>query len=103
MKTFEVTYTKAVTSINKVTQLPETKFFTKLESKHFKVIETAFGPVQSSQSETYYMFLGKEPKLGFKAELDVSLFDIVDKPFHTIKEGTGEPVTIMLKYLYPAR
>jgi hypothetical protein len=74
----------------------------KLVCKTQNTVNSAFGTTTSESQETYYLFTGNQNKVGFEAELDISQFDLVTKPFAVTKEdGTQE--TVLLKYLYPIR
>jgi len=70
----------------------------KLQHREEVIVNTAFGDAISSQQTTYYIFTTVAPPIGFKAPLDVSIFDIVNKE-HTAQDGT----VVSLKYLYPKK
>lgn len=74
----------------------------KLVCKSEKTVATPFGNNTSNTQETYYMFTNNPNTVGFEAELDLSKFDIVNKPFDMPKED-GSVERIQLKYLYPKR
>lgn len=74
----------------------------KLVCKTTNSVKSAFGVTETEQQETYYLFTGNQNKVGFTAELDISQFDVVIKPYAVTKEdGTVEMA--QLKYLYPLR
>jgi queuine/archaeosine tRNA-ribosyltransferase len=70
----------------------------KLQSKESVSVTTAFGDALSERQTTYYVFMTSAPSIGFKAELDVDMFDVVCKE-HTAKDNT----VVSLKYLYPKK
>ena len=76
-------------------------FCNKISCKADVSVATAFGNVTQSKSLTYYLFTEEENKIGMEAELDIALFDVVEKPFTISNEETGEDEEIQLKYLYP--
>lgn len=73
-------------------------FCTKIQNVSRNSQVTAFGNVEGKSQETYYFFTQVQPAIGFKAQMDVNLFDIVNKKFTTEDDGD-----ITLKYLYPKR
>lgn len=77
-------------------------FCNKLVCKVSHSVASPFGIVTSEQQETYYLFTGNQNKVGFEAELDISQFDLVTKPFPVTKEDGTQEIA-QLKYLYPKR
>lgn len=78
----------------------------KLQAKDTKRLDTGFGIKTNTSQTTYYMKVASvSVAVGASAELDVSQFNIVERP-HTITEsvvtpnGTvQQPKEIMLKWL----
>ena len=88
MRTIELTVAKA-------TKTESGNFCNKLVAE--QTVQSAFGNVSSRQ--TYYMFTDQKNEVGFKAELDLDDYDIVESEFKP--EDSDD--TIMLKKLYPKR
>ena len=59
-------------------------------------VSTVFGNATTRQ--TYYLFTDQENKEGTSGKMDLSAFDIVEKPWTS---DDGESMT--LKYIYPKR
>lgn len=74
----------------------------KLVGKSSTSVTTAFGTTESESKETYYLFTGNENQVGFEAELDISLFDLVVKK-HAFVDEDNQPQVADLKYLYPKK
>lgn len=56
-------------------------FVVKLQSTSDLVVTTAFGTKTQKSQLTYYIKLDTTVKPGFAAELDLSQFEIVERPF----------------------
>ena len=78
-------------------------FCNKLINKDTITIETDFGKVKQERSTTYYLFTDKQNDEGLKAQLNLDVFDIVEKPYKFVDQETGAEEEISLKYLYPKR
>jgi hypothetical protein len=84
-------------------------FVTKLVHKAVNKVASAFGEVVQETSTTFYVKLAAAPKVGFEAPLDLSGFDVTERPYEIPELGTdGEPNEnagdiIMLKWLAPKR
>lgn len=78
-------------------------FFTKVENKSINKVATPFGDVEQESKTTYYFFANAENEVGKEAEIDLSLFDVVEKDFPFTDKETGEEGIAKLKYLYPKR
>jgi len=72
----------------------------KLVAKSVISVQTAFGVVEQERQSTYYLFTKTANNKGVKAQMDISLFDVISKDYEIINEA-GNPETIQLKYLYP--
>lgn len=76
-------------------------FILKLQNKSTKEIATPFGKKVSDHQETYYMKVAENTcQVGFKAEMDLSQFNIVERPY-TIDDPNSDinGQTIQLKWL----
>lgn len=75
-------------------------FILKLQNKDEKVMETAFGTKTQATQETYYMKVDKPAiKVGKSADLDISDFKVVERPYEIDDEENGGKKTISLKWL----
>lgn len=72
----------------------------KLVNKSVIEIQTEFGTISQERQKTLYLFTKTPNQVGFKANLNLDLFDIIEKPFTIINED-GNEETIMLSYAYP--
>lgn len=52
---------------------------------------------------TYYAALKGAAKVGTEEVVDLTRFDIVERPYEVTDEDSGELRTMMLKWLYPKR
>lgn len=76
-------------------------FILKLQNKSTKEVQTPFGMKKSDHQETYYMKVADNScKVGFQAEMDLSQFNIVERPY-TIDDANSDinGQTIQLKWL----
>lgn len=76
-------------------------FILKLQNKSTKEITTPFGKKVSDHQETYYMKVAdNSARVGFNADLDLSQFNIVERPY-TIDDPNSDinGQTIQLKWL----
>lgn len=74
----------------------------KLQNKtEAKAVETAFGTKTASKQTTYYMKVDKPIAVGFKADLDIDAFEVVERPY-TIEDENSEDngKTINCKWLH---
>lgn len=85
-------------TVEKCTKTEKGNYSNKLVCNH--TVDTGFGPVTTKV--TYYLFTASENQVGFKAELDTSLFDVVERDF-TFPDEDGVDQTAKLKTLYPKR
>ncbi len=84
--------------VEKCTKTSNGNHSNKLVAEH--TVDSGFGPVVTKV--TYYLFTTQENAVGFKAKLDTSLFDVVDRPFEFVDEAGNDQVAT-LKTLYPKR
>jgi hypothetical protein len=72
----------------------------KLQHKESKSIDTPFGKKTQESQETYYMKVDDAGQLGFKAELDISQFRVIERDF-TVEDPQSDlnGQTIQLKWL----
>lgn len=87
MKKFEVISSTATSN--------GTGFITKLQHKTIKVVDTEFGKKTQDSQETYYIKLDNQATIGFKSQLNLDKFDIVNRSFTT---DEGDELT--LKWLF---
>lgn len=72
----------------------------KLQHKESKSIETPFGKKTQESQETYYMKVDNPGTVGFKAELDLSQFRIIERDFKVEDPNSDlNGQTIQLKWL----
>jgi len=76
-------------------------FVLKLQNKSTKEIVTPFGKKVSDHQETYYMKVAENAcQVGFKADLDLSQFNIIERPFVVTDEQSDlKGQTLQLKWL----
>ena len=77
-------------------------FILKLQHKEVaKTVTTAFGNKTQESQATYYMKVDNAVALGFKADLDISQFRVVERPY-VVEDPTSElnGQTIQLKWLH---
>lgn len=90
-------------SVVRTTETKNGNFHVKVA--HETKVATPFGEV--GQRKHYYFFTATKPEVGFQAEMDLDLFDVVEKPYFPngeVDETTGEVnEPRMLKTLYPKR
>ena len=73
----------------------------KLQNADEKAEQTAFGMKTQKTQVTYYMKVDKCPLAkGKSADLDLDMFNIVERPFEIEDEETKEMKTIHLKWLH---
>ncbi len=70
----------------------------KLQNKEAKEMITPFGKKKVDSQTTYYMKVEEAQKVGFKADLDVDQFKVVDREFVPEDAVAGAPALI-LKWL----
>lgn len=70
-------------------------FITKLQHKSEKSVMTEFGPKTTDVQETYYIKLDAQAEIGLEKPLDLTKFEIVERPFVT---DEGDELT--LKWLF---
>lgn len=71
-----------------------------LKHNSTKEMKTAFGKKVTPISYTFYMKVSEQCEVGFKAEQDLDVFNIVEREFTFTNDETGEPVTAWLKWLH---
>ena len=85
-----------------VKSTPSTKggHIIKLQHKDSKSIDTPFGKKTQESQETYYMKVDNPGTVGFKADLDLSNFRVIERDF-TINDPKSDlnGQTIQLKWL----
>ena len=73
----------------------------KLVSSKEITVDTPLGKVTQERKKTFYMFTDQQNEKGIEADLNLALFDVVERVYEVEDEDTNEMVTIKLKYLYP--
>lgn len=64
-------------------------FINKLQNKSEISVETPFGNKTQTQQTTYYMKTDTQAKVGFKADLDVAQFDVVER-MYTVEDESSD-------------
>ena len=67
--------------------------------KYTRVVNTPAGNIKSEGPKHFYAYFDQDVEVGMKFDLDLSLFDIVEKCF--TPDGSSEEMR--LSYLYPKR
>lgn len=75
-------------------------FILKLVHSSSKQMKTPFGLKVTPIKHTFYMKVSEECVVGFEAEQDLDLFNIVERPFDVADTDTGEVITIWCKWLH---
>ena len=72
----------------------------KLQHKESKYIDTPFGKKTQESQETYYMKVDNPGQVGFKADLDLAQFRVIERDF-TVEDPNSDlnGQTIQLKWL----
>lgn len=88
-------------TVAKVTETSNGNFIhtLKTEGKTVKLL----GQDMVSNGLTYYASLKTAAEVKSTGEFDLDMFDVVERPFETTDEKSGEEITLQLKWLYPKR
>ena len=70
----------------------------KLQNKAVKTLVTPFGTKKTESQTTYYMKLETPGKVGFKADLDIEQFNVIEREF-TPEDAEPGAEPLMLKWL----